>query len=191
MPDTQNASSGCIKFSKKQKFVFFHILDSIFLLAIQLAQGAVLNYYIIKHFGQWSYLLHGLDIVCALVFLVAQYSAYQYLLYCIENNEYPGKNYAASPKRILSHFPTSKLGVLPLGYVSWIVYVIILLVKIQIIFGVDLFVILNEHDSFAPQLLKVSCYFVLIIMYYFFHYATLIREVKNLRGLQFKRNNLL
>lgn len=152
-----NSKTCCFNISKKQKFVIFHILDSVFLLTIQLVQGAVLNHYISTDRNEQQYFLYALDILCSLVFVTALFSSYQYLAYYIDNNEYPDKRYAASPKRILPQFPTSKLGVLPLSYLSWVVYVLILLIKIQIIFGDDLFVNLNKHSSFAPQLLKVSC----------------------------------
>lgn len=152
----------CFNLSKKRKFVIFHILDSIFLLTIQLVQGAVLNHYISTDKDEEQYILYALDIFCSLIFVTALFSSYRYLLYYIENNEYPDKRYAASPKRIFSQFPTSKLGVLPLSYLSWVVYVVILLIKIQIIFGADLFVNLNKHDSFAPQLLKVSWIIIVI-----------------------------
>ncbi|KAL1451942.1 hypothetical protein WDU94_006271 [Cyamophila willieti] len=155
MPQPQTNSKCCLKLSKKVKFVIFHLLDSMLLLAVQIIQGAVLNYYIIEHYKQHQYLLYGLDLMCSAVFITALYSSYQYLSYCIDHNECPDKHYAASPKRYLSQFPTSKLGMLPLSYLSWLMYVGILLIKIQIIFGVDLFVILKENNSFAPQLLKI------------------------------------
>ncbi|KAI5719313.1 hypothetical protein M8J76_008447 [Diaphorina citri] len=156
MPEPNSSSSlCCLKLSKKQKFIIFHLLDSILLLAVQLIQGSVLTYYIYTHNNEIQYLLHSLDIFCALVFITALYSSYKYLAFFIDNNEYPDKRYVASPKRLFSQFPTSKLGVLPLSYMSWVIYVIVLLLKIQIIFGSDLFVILNKKDSFTPQLLKM------------------------------------
>lgn len=160
MPTTGNRSTTknrncCFNLSKKHKFVIFHILDSIFLVTVQLVQGCVLNYYISTDKNEQQYFLYGLDVFCSLVFITALFSSYQYLSYYIDNNEYPDKRYIASPKRIVSKFPTSKLGVLPLSYLSWVIYVLILLLKIQIIFGADLFVNLNKHNSFAPQLLKM------------------------------------
>uniref|UniRef100_A0A8D8SQN0 Uncharacterized protein n=1 Tax=Cacopsylla melanoneura TaxID=428564 RepID=A0A8D8SQN0_9HEMI len=155
MPEPQAKSKCCLKLSKKVKFTIFHLLDSVLLLAVQIIQGAVLNHYIIAHYKQHQYLLYGLDLSCSAIFVIALYSSYQYISYCIDHNECPDKRYTASPKRLLSRFPTSKLGMLPLSYLSWLIYVAILLIKLQIIFGVDLFVILQENNSFAPQLLKI------------------------------------
>lgn len=52
--------------------------------------------------------------------------------------------------------PASLFGVLPLCYVSWLVYATYLVCKVVYIFKTEIANLLNPQDLFGPQLLKVS-----------------------------------
>lgn len=61
-----------------------------------------------------------------------------------------------SPKRLISQYPTTKLGMLPLIYVSWTFYALLLMAKLAVIFTSQIPDKLDTKRVAGPQLLKVA-----------------------------------
>ncbi|XP_066998090.1 transmembrane protein 121B [Anabrus simplex] len=133
------------------------ILNAAFLIFVLIVQGTILNIYIISHYNDsvTPYFWFLADFACLFVFAGTLTVSYQYLTKVYRNSAPPVK-FNLSPRRIHSKFPTSKLGILPLSYSSWIIYSAIQLSKVVIIFKSSIPFKLTPADTFGPQLLQVA-----------------------------------
>lgn len=134
--------------------LFVHILDGIWLMAILILQGTVLNYYIINHYKNsvTPYFLFVADFLCVATFVGTLAASYHYLKKV--SGEDCEDGFCFKPRIRLT--PTSRLGVMPLSYASWLFYVMILVTKIAVIFESGLIESLSAKNHFGPQLLKVT-----------------------------------
>lgn len=145
-----------------------HIIDAAVLSGIVLVQGAVLNYYIIFHYADSvvPYIGFLTDVFCVFVFLGALTISYNYLVQCKTKEEQLRLNFPLTPSNLLRKvpIPKSNLGFLPYSFISWLIYIIVLLTKVVIIFeSSGLVENLSEKDQFGPQLLKVTIAFASLV----------------------------
>lgn len=136
-----------------------HILDAGMLLAVQVLQGSILNYYIISHYRNSvvPYFWFVGDFLCLFVFVGTLTIAYKYFNR-ITNTDHPsdGSSFKLSPARLINGYSTTRFGVLPLSYLSWMFYAGILIGKVAVIFKSDMPGTLNPANMFGPQLLQVT-----------------------------------
>ncbi|KAJ9592285.1 hypothetical protein L9F63_001181 [Diploptera punctata] len=140
------------------KKMVLHIMDATFMTLLLVVQGTILNYYLISHYSNtvFPYFWFLADFACLFAFLGTLTIAYQYLT-ASEDVSVEDRVYRYSPKQVFgSKFPTSKLGVLPLSYVSWLFYTGILLAKVMMIFKSEIPDYLENYNVFGPQLLQVT-----------------------------------
>ena len=151
--ETENPIWCCVP-----KKMVLHIMDASFMTLLLVVQGTILNFYLISHYSNtvFAYFWFLADFACLFAFLGTLTIAYQYLT-ASEDVSIEDRVYRYSPKQVFgSKFPTSKLGVLPLSYVSWLFYTGILLAKVMMIFKSDIPDHLKSDDVFGPQLLQVT-----------------------------------
>lgn len=132
-------------------------MDISFMAFFLLVQSAILNIHIIREYRNrmFVYFWFLADFVCFFAILCTVIIAYKYLT-ASEDVSIEQREYRYSPKHVLgSKFPTSKLGVLPLGYVSWFFYSVILLFKVMTIFTSEIPNKLKD-EFFGQQLLQVT-----------------------------------
>jgi hypothetical protein len=141
-----------------------HVVDALLLLIVHLVQASVLNYYIISHYSHSTapYMWFAADFMCLAVFVGTLTIAFKYfnkpstIARSTDSGSFP-----LSPSKFINGYPTSKLGVLPLSYVSWLFYAAILIGKVGVIFKSNLPQELHPKDLFGPQLLQVNVHFEL------------------------------
>lgn len=134
-----------------------HVFDGIFLLFILVLQGTILNYYIIEHYRSsvHPYFWFLGDIASLFLFAITLTISYQYLSKV--NTNYDTNSFFMSPKRILyTHFPTTKFGIMPLSYVSWIFYSAVHLAKVITIFKSGIPDNLNPGDILGSHILQIT-----------------------------------
>ncbi|KAL0271893.1 UNVERIFIED_CONTAM: hypothetical protein PYX00_005057 [Menopon gallinae] len=131
--------------------IFLGVLQGVLILA----QGSLLNYYIISHFSSTSttYFFFLGDFVCIFIFVGALTVAYRYLV-AFHREEKKNESFLYSPKRFIPSYSISKFGVLPMVYLSWAFYALLLVSKIAVIFSADIPNNLNAKDVAGPQLLR-------------------------------------
>lgn len=140
---------------KKIRFRIIFMIDVLILLFIQVLQGASLNYYFIRQYEEYftTYFLFILDFFCLCVFCLTFYISYNYFIRSHDESQTRLRKITNMEKR----FPKSIYGVLPLSYVSWLIYVAILITKLSIIFGTDIARNLNnDKHLFSAQILQVK-----------------------------------
>ncbi|KAK6625455.1 hypothetical protein RUM43_005753 [Polyplax serrata] len=137
--------------------LFFQVFLAIVQGLLVLTQGTLLNYYIISHFSatNTTYFFFLGDFICIFLYAGTLTIAYRYLQEHSKQKN-PNNSFLYSPKRFITNYSTSKFGVLPLIYVSWAVYALLLLSKIAVIFTSDIPDKLSTKDVAGPQLLKVG-----------------------------------
>lgn len=143
---------GCCK-----RRLFFQVFLGISQGLLVLTQGTLLNYFIISEFSDTNttYFFFLGDFICIFLFAGTFTIAYRYMMeYKKQKN--PSNFFLYSPKRFIANYSTSKFGVLPLIYLSWAVYAILLLSKIAVIFTSDIPDKLSPKVVAGPQLLKVG-----------------------------------
>ncbi|KAJ1530871.1 hypothetical protein ONE63_005714 [Megalurothrips usitatus] len=136
-----------------------HVVDATSLVFVLILQASILNYYIIQYYkssvGPYFWFIG--DFICLFIFAGTLTTSYRYLTRCKECHPCQGeKSFYMSPKRIVANFPTSKLGMLPLSYVSWFLYSCMLLAKVIIIFKSEIPEQLSPTEAFGPQLLQIA-----------------------------------
>ncbi|XP_059483066.1 uncharacterized protein LOC132201143 [Neocloeon triangulifer] len=133
-----------------------HLVDAAVLLVVHLVQASVLNYYIISHYSHstLAYLWFAADFICLFVFAGTLTVAFKYFSRPEHNTD--SASFTLSPDHFINGFPTSRFGVLPLSYVSWLFYSAILIAKVAVIYRSDLPEQLHPKDLFGPQLLQVT-----------------------------------
>lgn len=142
-----------------------HILDAATIVLIVGFQGGLLNCYLINHYeqsiGPYFYFLG--DILTIIVFAGTLITSYNYLTRKKATEDQIEK-YAKSfkPTHLMQEIEVylprhdKNLGALPFSYISWLVYVTILISKIIVIFKApDLVENLSDDNHFGPNLLKV------------------------------------
>lgn len=140
---------------KKIRFRIIFIIDVLLLLIVQVLQGASLNYYFIKQYEEYftTYFLFILDFFCLCVFGGTFYVSYNHFMRSREDDHVASRKLTSSMEK---RFPKSTYGVLPLSYISWIIYVAILITKLAIIFGTNIvFILVKENHKFTAQILQV------------------------------------
>lgn len=145
-----------------------HIFDAGLMLAVHVLQGSVLNYYIISHFSNSvvPYFWFVGDFLCLFVFAGTLTIAYKYFNRVTSGESLSdGSSFKLSPTRLINGYSTSRFGVLPLSYLSWIFYAGILIGKIAVIFKSGIPATLNTADFFGPQLLQVTIALASIIFF--------------------------
>ncbi|XP_018915573.2 uncharacterized protein [Bemisia tabaci] len=154
--------------SKPIRNCFYFCCDMVLLGIIMTLQGACLNLYVMNEYPDETlphFLFLG-DFICVVLAMVGMRATYIYLQKSKEeesNGTPPDQSaFIYSPKKFLKKFPTSKLGVLPLSYMSWLVYILFLLVKIIIIYWSGLSLNLKTTDLLGPQTLKMTIAFTSI-----------------------------
>lgn len=136
-----------------------HVLDATSLVLVLILQASILNYYIIQYYKSdvSPYFWFIGDFISLFIFAGTLTVSYRYLTRCKECHPCQGeKSFYLSPKRIVSKFPTSTLGMLPLSYVSWFLYSCMLLAKVIIIFKSEIPEQLSPEEPFGPQLLQIA-----------------------------------
>lgn len=133
----------------KLRFRIIFVLDVLLLLVIQVLQGAALNYFFIKQFEEYftTYFLFVLDFFCLFVFAGTMIVSFNYFNHRINDSE----NKERKIKEVGKRFLKFDLGVLPFSYLSWLIYVSILIGKLSVIFGTTTTRIFNLD----PQILQV------------------------------------
>ncbi|XP_046991966.1 transmembrane protein 121B-like [Schistocerca americana] len=137
--------------------MIFHVLDAVFLITILILQGTILNYYIIKHSKHHvtPYFWFIADIASLFIFAGTLTVSYQYLTKV--KSDFDTDTFFLSPKRILHRkFPTSKLGIMPLSYVSWIIYSTFHFSKVAVIFKSGIPDHLKADDFLGNQALQIT-----------------------------------
>mgnify|MGYP002715735797 CR=1 FL=1 len=137
--------------------LFFQVFLGISEGLLVLTQGTLLNYYIISQFSDTNttYFFFLGDFICIFLYAGTLTVAYRYLIeYNKQKN--PNNSFLYSPKRFITNYSASKFGVLPLIYVSWAFYVVLLLSKIAVIFTSEIPEHLSTKNVAGPQLLKVG-----------------------------------
>ena len=140
------------------KKMILHVMDATFMMLLLVVQGTILNYYLIRQYSNtvFPYFWFLADFASLFAFLGTLTIAYQYLT-ASEDVSIQDRVYRYSPKQVFgSKFPTSKLGVLPLSYVSWLFYTGILLSKVMMIFKSEIPDKLTNDEVFGPQTLQVT-----------------------------------
>lgn len=134
----------------------FQILNCVCLVLVYAAQSIILNSYMISYSKHsWpSSLWYAGDIGIICLFLTASIKAYMYL-----SKKKLGKKTDPVPPSSTTTwkvFQRKIFGVLPLCYISWICYAILLVSKICFIYKSEIINLLSPKDAFGPQLLKLS-----------------------------------
>lgn len=164
MTSSNLGEAKCLCTSRR---LVIHILDAATIIFIVGLQGGVLNYYLINYYeqstGPYFYFLG--DFFTMIVFAGTLTTSFNYLTkkQAIEDKLKRKANFF-TPARLIQevedNLPWSykKLGVMPFSYISWLVYVTILISKVINIFEApDLIENLSDKDHFGPNLLKVRC----------------------------------
>jgi hypothetical protein len=144
-----------------------HFIDAGMLLTIQVLQGSILNFYIIEQYSNavLPYFWFVGDFLCLFVFAGTLTIAYKYFNRLTDNDGLSdGSSFKLSPARLISGYSTSKFGVLPLSYVSWLFYSAILIGKVAIIYKSELRITLSPTEFFGPQLLQATIGFSAVIL---------------------------
>uniref|UniRef100_A0A1B6MAP9 Uncharacterized protein n=1 Tax=Graphocephala atropunctata TaxID=36148 RepID=A0A1B6MAP9_9HEMI len=155
--------SRCLCGSRK---LVIHVLDALTIIIIVGLQGGILNYYLIKYYnesiGPYFYFLA--DFLTMIVFVGTLTTSYNYLTkkQAIDDKLRKKANFF-TPARLIQeveiNLPWShhRLGVMPFSYISWLVYVIVMLSKVVLIFeSPGLIEHLSEKDKFGPNVLKLT-----------------------------------
>ena len=153
---TSQAKTMCHCASRR---LVVHVIDATSLVLVLILQASILNYYIIQYYKSSvsHYFWFIGDFICLFIFAGTLTTSYRYLTRCKECHPCQGeKSFYLSPKRVLSKFPTSTLGMLPLSYVSWFLYSCMLLAKVIIIFKSEIPEQLSPEEAFGPQLLQIA-----------------------------------
>lgn len=105
-------------------------VDAALLVITQIAQGVTLNYVFIRPFEEHftTYSFFALDSICTILFVAAMVTAYRYFTSRQKKDE---KTTTDSPSTIKKYFFKFHFGDLPLCYISWIVYVSVLIAKLS------------------------------------------------------------
>lgn len=140
-----------------RKICVFIIVATVMALVL-LVQGSILNYYIIKEYSTSvsAYFFFSADIFLFFTLLGALTHAYMYLSASDTRGDVSdqGRAYGYSPQHLFGRmFPTSRLGVLPLSYVSWLFYAATLVSKVLVIFTSEIPNKLLNDEVFHPGLL--------------------------------------
>lgn len=140
-------------------------INSIILILILVTQGSILDYYLILHNGGTSgwYFWFLADLLVLIAFMSAVVISYRYynkkarMIQALKSGHKSimtaiklAQNPPNSPPK-----PLPKAGLLPLAYLVWVFYVTLLVVKIIILFKMEIAQNLDDKTSFGPQLLKV------------------------------------
>lgn len=156
----------------------FHFIDGFLLVIVFLFQSVVLNFFIISHFraSSLTYLWFLCDFICLFVFSITLFLAYQKHSKLKQrekhNNSLSLSNSFTSTIRTNSRngnrsnhsdeYSTQSCNVcpeiskLPLGYMTWLFYSTILVVKVLILFKSEIPQTLKPQDVFGPQMLKLG-----------------------------------
>ncbi|XP_054270899.1 uncharacterized protein LOC128991750 [Macrosteles quadrilineatus] len=146
--------------------LFIHILDAATIIFIVGLQGGVLNYYLIRHYkdsiGPYFYILG--DLFTMIVFAGTLTTSFTYLTKKqVIDDKLKKKANFFTPARLIQeveiNLPWSHriLGTMPFSYISWLVYVIIMLSKVVVIFqSPGLVSHLSLKDVFGPNVLKLT-----------------------------------
>lgn len=130
------------------RFRIIFLLDVLLLLLVQILQGAALNYFFITQFEEYftTYFLFILDFFCLSVFIGTFILSYNYFTHKDRSERIENK----LTSEVSRQWPNFKWGVLPMCYVSWLIYASILVGKLSVIFG--------NQDSYKekPAILEVS-----------------------------------
>lgn len=143
-----------------------HIIDAGLLLAVQVLQGSILNYYILKQYSDMvsPYFWFVGDFLCLFVLAGSLTMAYKYFNRITSDGTSDGSSFKLSPARLISGYSIAKFGVLPLSYLSWLFYSGILIGKVAIIFKSELRKALDPDDFFGPQLLQATIALAAVIL---------------------------
>jgi len=132
----------------------FHILNCVCLVLVYAAQSIILNSYMISYSEHsWSsslWYVGDLFLVC--LFLATSIKAYMYL----SKKKLERKTDPVPQGDARKRLRRKILGVLPLSYITWICYAILLVSKICFIYKSEIINMLDPKDTFGPQLLKFS-----------------------------------
>ncbi|XP_052782136.1 uncharacterized protein LOC128218504 [Mya arenaria] len=143
-----------------------HIPLRILCVIIALLQGSVLNYYLVKHKNVSWYAWIVADIAILLLFVTAFIISYKHLKLASKSSQ---------PKAPI------QTGSLPLAYIVWLVYSVILAARVAIIFR-DFAWQLDEEDFFGPNTLKINismAAFVFLLLLLSHHDAGIDSERKH------------
>jgi len=158
MSEAADSSSWAKKIERqllgKNFLRIYHILGRIILIATLAVQFGILDYYLI-HYNSllWSLWLIA-DVVILLLFVFTVIISYRHL------ERRPTKPQTNPPSR--QHF-----GELPLTYVSWLVYSIILSAKVCCLYALPDSIVLqlNEKYFFGPNMLRTAISLASIVIY--------------------------
>jgi CECR6/TMEM121 family len=140
-----------------------HVVDGALLLLVHLVQASILNYYIISHYSHSTtpYFWFVADFLCLFVFAGTLTIAFKYFNNPRSERSTDSTSFTLSPSKFITGYNTSRLGVLPLSYVSWFFYSGILIGKVAVIYRSNLPEELHTKDLFGPQLLQVNIYLLI------------------------------
>lgn len=138
----------------KVRFRILFVLDLLLLLITQVIQGAALNYYLIKQFEEYFtvYFLFIVDFFCLCVFVGTFIVSYNHFIRTPGNAVEERKKYSSIEKRL----PRSKYGVLPLCYISWLFYALILVAKLAVIFHTNAVLKVQDDHNLGSHILQVK-----------------------------------
>lgn len=137
---TTKSSCSCL--------LVLRLLDTALLLGLCIAQGSLLNFLIIYHRQQSHvvYLWFLADFVVVMAFVGALSTSYRRI-------------YRQMRRALKSILPIGLdlpvYGVLPLGYLSWLLYSCVLTAKIVVVFRLGIAANLGKEGLFNSQLLKI------------------------------------
>ncbi|XP_046681065.1 uncharacterized protein LOC124367909 [Homalodisca vitripennis] len=160
---SSDSEAWCLCGSRR---LIIHILDAATIIIIVGLQGGILNFYLIKYYnesiGPYFYFLA--DLFTMIVFAGTLTTSFNYLTkkQAIDEKLKKKANFF-TPARLIQEVEISlpwshqRLGVMPFSYISWLVYVIIMLSKVVVIFeSPGLIEHLSEKDKFGPNVLKLT-----------------------------------
>ncbi len=104
--------------------------------------GAILNYYMATHKNKWCWLWTLADVFILVVFALAFFKSFHFL-----NKEEKQRNRETQKIKGSGH--------LPLGWIAWLVYSLLLSARMVILFT-DIVQRLDEKDFFGPNTLKLT-----------------------------------
>ncbi|XP_063221489.1 uncharacterized protein LOC134530525 [Bacillus rossius redtenbacheri] len=133
-----------------------HVLDATSLAVVLIIQGSILNFYIISYYktNVSGYFWFIGDFTALFIFAAALTISYQYISYLESNDR--GSSFSLTPKIMCTYYPSSKLGILPLSYVSWLLYSGLMVAKVIVIFKSDIPDDLKTTELFGPKLLQIA-----------------------------------
>lgn len=141
-----------------------HILDTASIVCFVAIQSAILNLYLINHYEYYGpYLLYFLgDFLTVIFFIGTLFKSYHYLMNkrATEDQLETSDVISCIPARLEQGlglpWGSKLLGALPFSYISWLLYVTILMTKVINIFKAPgLIDNLSVENYFGPNSLKV------------------------------------